>query len=223
MTNVTISKLSSTIQDYLSLIYVLERDGEPVVGAFLADLLGVSSPTVTNTFKRMTRDGLINMSKDGTHLTETGWEAARIVMRRHMLMEWMMQKTLPWSKLHGEAHHLEHAISAMTENALMEQLGHPQTCPHGNPLPGCESAVEKWVALTDLPAGEAVVIRRIHELAEENAPLLEFLECNGVIPGVPARVKEVLPFNQTITIEVEGKVVVLGFSTAKYVFAERAA
>ena len=63
MTNVTNSeepknpKLSTTIEDYLSMIYVLERDDEPVVGVHLAELLGVTPPTVTNTLKRMTRDG----------------------------------------------------------------------------------------------------------------------------------------------------------------------
>ena len=68
MTNITnlepnsISGLSSTIQDYLSLIYVMERDNEPVVGLRLAELLGVTPPTVTNTLKRMTRDGLITMT-----------------------------------------------------------------------------------------------------------------------------------------------------------------
>ena len=38
---------------------MLERDGEPVVGARLAELLGVTPPTVTNTLKRMVRDGLV--------------------------------------------------------------------------------------------------------------------------------------------------------------------
>ena len=89
MTNVTnldtvgdISKLSQTIQDYLALLYVLERDKEPIVGTHLAELLGVTPPTVTNTLKRMTRDGLITMNQDGTHLTETGWKAARAMRRR---------------------------------------------------------------------------------------------------------------------------------------------
>lgn len=226
MTNVTnseaphISGLSAAIQDHLSLIYVMERDGEAVVGSRLAELLGVTPPTVTNTLKRMTRDGLITMDKGGTHLTESGWEAARVVMRRHMLMEWMMLQTLPWSKLHGEAHHLEHAISAMTESTLLEQLGHPQTCPHGNPLPGCEAAVAAWVPLTQVAAGQTVIIRRIHELAEENAPLLEFLEQRGLMPGVLATVTEVLPFNQTITLEVNDQAVTLGNAAARYVFVE---
>jgi DtxR family transcriptional regulator, iron-dependent repressor len=216
-----ISGLSSTIQDYLSLIYVMERDNEPVVGSHLAELLGVTPPTVTNTLKRMTRDGLISMSSNGTHLTEAGWGAARVVMRRHMLMEWMMFKTLPWSKLHGEAHHLEHAISTMTETALMEQLGHPKTCPHGNPLPGCEQAVANWVPLTKIPAGEKVTIRRIHELAEENAQLLGYLEAKHITPGTPVTVTEILPFNQTITVEAEKQPVTLGNSAARYIFVER--
>ncbi|MEZ0397200.1 MAG: metal-dependent transcriptional regulator [Anaerolineales bacterium] len=225
MTKITssgeLSALSATIQDYLSLIYVMERDGEPVVGTRLAELLGVTPPTVTNTLKRMTRDGLITMDKNGTHLTESGWEAARVVMRRHMLMEWMMLQTLPWSKLHSEAHHLEHAISAMTEAALLEQLGHPQTCPHGNPLPGCEDAVAAWVPLTQMPEGETATLRRIHELAEENADLLAFLERSGLLPGAALRVTEILPFNQTITVEVEGRAVTLGNAAAKYLFVEK--
>ncbi len=226
MTNVTnfhskeIIGLSSTIQDYLSLIYVMERDDEPVVGSHLADLLGVTPPTVTNTLKRMVRDGLITMTKSGTHLTETGWDAARVIMRRHMLMEWMMFKTLPWSKLHSEAHHLEHAISSMTETALMEQLNNPQTCPHGNPLPGSEQAVAKWIKLTEIQVGKTAIVRRIHELAEENSELLSYFELKHIIPDVKITVKEILPFNQTITIEVKDQLVTLGNQAAKYIFVE---
>lgn len=228
MTNIShfnpseIAGVSATIQDYLSLIYVMERDQEPVVGLRLSELLCVTPPTVTNTLKRMTRDGLITMNRDGTHLTKAGWDAASVIMRRHMLMEWMMSKTLPWSKLHSEAHQLEHAISTMTETALMDQLGNPQTCPHGNPLPGCEQAVADWIPLTKIQVGEKIIIRRIHELAEENSKLLAYLESNGILPGTRASVTEILPFNQTITIEVEGRPVTLGNVVACFIFVETA-
>jgi DtxR family Mn-dependent transcriptional regulator len=180
-------KLSTTIEDYLSLIYVLERDNEPVIGVHLAELLGVSPPTVTNTLKRMVRDELVSMDEAGTHLTKTGWESARSVVRRHMIMELMMVKRLPWSKLHGEAHNLEHAISEEAEEALFEEMGHPQTCPHGNPLPGYEEAVAGWKPLTDISLNEEVVIKRIHEIAEHNSELMAFLENKGIMPGVHAR------------------------------------
>jgi len=216
-------KLSATIEDYLSLIYVLERDNEPVVGVQLAELLGVTPPTVTNTLKRMTRDGLVSMDARGTHLTEAGWRSARTVMRRHMLTEWMMVHMLPWSRLHQEAHNLEHAISKEAETALFEELGQPKTCPHGNPLPGEEAAVRTWRPLTQIPAGEKIVIRRIHELAEQKPELMEFLETRGILPGAPAVVTEVLSFNQTITLAVQKQPVTLGFAAARYVFAERSA
>ena len=214
-------KLSATIEDYLSLIYVLERDNEPILGVRLAELLGVTPPTVTNTLKRMSRDGLITTDNRGTRLTRQGRQSAQTVTRRHMLTEWMMINRLPWSRLHGEAHNLEHAISGEAESALLAELGNPTTCPHGNPLPGYEDSVARWVPLTGLTPGEEVTVRRIHELAEQNQQLMDFLEAHNLMPGKRARVTEVLPFNQTLTVEVEGKPATLGFASARQIFVER--
>ncbi len=214
-------KISATIEDYLNLLYITERDGEPISGARLAELLGVSAPTVTNTLKRMKRDGLVEM--DDAHLpklTEFGDERARTVMRRHMLAEWMLIRLLSWSKVHEEAHGFEHTISEDVEAALLDELNQPETCPHGNPLPGYESAVADWVPLTQLQPGQQVIIRRIHELAEEIPGLLRFLEEKGIEPGEPAKVSEVLAFNQTLTLEVREKPVTLGFSIARQIFVE---
>ena len=127
---------------------------------------------------------------------------------------------LPWSKLHSEAHNLEHAISSEVEMALFEEMGHPQTCPHGNPLPGCEEAVSSWIPLTATSPGDVVVIKRVHELAEYNSELLAFLEGKGLMPGAEASIREVLPFNQTVTLEVRGQVVTLGFASAQHLFVE---
>lgn len=218
---IKIANISPIIQDYLALIYIIERDDDAVIGSRLAEFLGVTPPTVTNTLKRMVRDGLITMDETGTHLTQRGWDSARVVMRRHMLMEWMMAKTLPWSKLHAEAHNLEHAISTMAEDALMEQLGNPDTCPHGNPLPGREAAVEDWLPLTQMQSGEEVIIRRIHELAEENPELLDFLSQKNIKPGSQFRVSEVIPVNETITLSGEEQTVTLGNVVARYVYVER--
>ncbi|MGZ9235685.1 MAG: metal-dependent transcriptional regulator [Anaerolineales bacterium] len=213
-------KLSTTIENYLSLMYVLERDKEPVIGVRLAELLSVTPPTVTNTLKRMVRDKLITMDKNGTRLTKAGKQSARTVLRRHMLTEWMMARMLPWSKLHEEAHNLEHAISSQVESALFEDLEHPQTCPHGNPLPGCEEAVSSWVVLTEISPDQAVIIKRVHELAEYNPALLAFLENKGLMPGAEVIVREVLPFNQTITLDVRGQAVTLGFASAQHLFVK---
>jgi len=212
-----------TIEDYLAIIYVLDRDGEAVIGARLAEWLEVSPPTVTATVKRMIRDGWVTMdaSKE-IHLTSEGREAARSVLRRHMLAEILLARLLdvPWSRVHEEADAMEHALSPETAERLAAKLDHPQTCPHGNPLPGYEDRVGELLSLADAHAGQRLVIRRVHESAEERPDLLEYLEQRGVLPDAEVVVREIMPFNETITLECQGQTVVLGLVPAAYIYAE---
>jgi DtxR family Mn-dependent transcriptional regulator len=70
--------VSPTIEDYLGIIYILERDGEDIAGVRLATIRGVTPPTVTNTLKRMVRDGLLQLDDDhDLHLTSEGMQNAR--------------------------------------------------------------------------------------------------------------------------------------------------
>ena len=59
-------------------------------------------------------------------------------MRKHRLAERLLTDIigLPWDKAHLEAGRWEHVISDEVEARLIEVLGHPTTCPHGNPIPG---------------------------------------------------------------------------------------
>jgi DtxR family Mn-dependent transcriptional regulator len=219
-------KNSVTIEDYLEILFVLQRDSKPIVGARLADLLGVTPPTVTNTLKRMARDGLVSFNDaQGTLLTEQGLEMARSVMRRHMLSEWMLMRMLkvPWSQTHAEAHNMEHAVSEAIEEQMRTNLGDPKTCPHGNPLPGYEYVAASWTPLSDSAPGEPVVVRRIHEMGENQLELLSFLEDNGIIPGALVQVTEILPFNQTLSLKVKDRNISVGFSTARFIFVEKPA
>lgn len=212
-----------TIEDYLAIIYVLERDGGEVIAANLARSLEVTPPTVTVTLKRMERDGwLVLEGRKGIALTEAGRVAAQSVIRRHMLTEWLLARMLkvPWSQIHAEADQIEHTISEEIMAQMTRQLDDPQCCPHGNPFPGYEAVTADWKVLTDAVPGEQVIIRRIHETAEDDAALLQYLESHGVTPGAEARVTEFLPFNQTITLNINDRPVILGFPVARYIFVE---
>lgn len=218
-------KNSATIEDYLETLYILQRDGVPIVGARLAEILRVTPPTVTATLKRMTRDGLVTSNDEqGSLLTEQGLEMARSVMRRHMLTEWLLMKMLKvqWSQTHSEAHNLEHTVSDAIEEQMRTHLGDPKTCPHGNPMPGFEYVTSGWFPLIEAFPGEPFIIRRIHELGESEPELLKFLEENGIVPGAEAQITEKLAFNQTVTLQVEGRIVSLGFSSARFIFVEKA-
>lgn len=213
-----------TVEDYLMTMHVLERDSGEIVAARLAELLNVTPATVTMTLKRMERDAWIRgKGRSGLSLTETGRAAAHSVVRRHMLTEWLLVSVfkMPITQTHEEAHNLEHAISPLLEERMRQALGDPQLCPHGNPLPGCESVTSAWLPLTELAAGASVTLRRIHEFAEDNPQILNFLYENGLVPGQIVSVREILPFNQTLSLTVNGKSVTLGFSIARFVYAEK--
>src|SRR4030042_2817393 len=197
-----------TIEDYLAIMFVMERDGEGIVAARLADSLAVSAPTVTVTLKRMERDGWIHIEgRKKIHLTEHGCNAASSVIRRHMLTEWMLARMLkvPWSDIHSEAHTIEHSISDDIEKKISQNFDDPQLSPHGNPLPGYEYVTAQWASLTQMQIGDRVIIRRVHEIAENDSDLLQYLETNGVIPGTPPVISEVLPFNQTLSLVIGEK------------------
>ena len=217
--------ITQTIQDYLMTMHVLERDHGEIVAARLAEQLGVTAPTVAMTLKRMERDHWITGKSryGGIHLTQAGRHAAHAVVRRHMLTEWLLLKILkvPFLQIHAEAHHIEHAISDMIEERLQDVLRAPQTCPHGNPLPGFEPVTKGWPALIDFSIGDKVIIRRIHEFAEDSQELLKFLFENKVMPGNKVTIMDALPFNQTLTLSVSGQTVVLGFPAARSIYGEK--
>jgi DtxR family Mn-dependent transcriptional regulator len=220
---VTDERPTPTIEDYLGVIYTLERDGEPVIGARLAEWLEVSPPTVTATIKRMIRDGWVSMDRSKEiHLTPAGRKAAHSVLRRHMLAELLLARVLdvPWSKVHQEADAMEHTLSPETVERLAAKLEHPETCPHGNPFPGYEDRLTGLLPLTEAQPGQHLVIRRVHESAEEQPELMGYLEQNGLLPGAEITILQIMPFNKTITLECAGETVVLGLAPAALIFVE---
>ncbi|MGQ9814041.1 MAG: metal-dependent transcriptional regulator [Candidatus Roseilinea sp.] len=219
-------KPTPTVEDYLALLYVLDRDKTPIVGAQVAEMLRVSAPTVTATLQRMSRAGWVKIdARKGAMLTPLGRDEARSVIQRHMLSEWILNRVLDvaWSDIHAEAHRLEHGVSEDVAARMRKRMQDPEVCPHGNPLPGHESRTEGWIALDQAPVGIRVVIRRVHELAEYDTELLKFLEEKGVLPGVKAIVREMSRANQTVTLEIKGERVTLGWRIAGQIFVEPAA
>jgi Fe2+ transport system protein FeoA len=91
---------------------------------------------------------------------------------------------MPWAAADVEARRLHASISPEFETRLDEMLGHPQTCPHGNPIDrATEARRPKGEPLAALEAGEAATIYRVTEAAEADAALLGYLEARGLVPG----------------------------------------
>lgn len=210
-----------TVEDYLGVIYVLNRDGETVIGRKLAEWMEVSPPTVTATVQRMVRDGWVTMADDKSiHLTDAGRKAAASVVRRHMLTELLLARVLgvPWSRVHEEAHKLEHNLTAETTARVAEVVSESAVCPHGNPLPGFEAVTEELVALLAAEPGQRYVLARVHEEIERDPRVMAFLEERCLVPGAEIEVVAVLPFNETVSVRTAGREVVLGLAVATHMW-----
>jgi DtxR family Mn-dependent transcriptional regulator len=180
--------LSTAAQEYLLSLRVMTGDGARATAAQVGRKLGVSPQAASEMFRRLVADGLVTQA-DGRELvlTEAGRAAADGIFRRHALCEWLLTEIvgLGWAESDIEAERLQAAISPRVEARLDELLGHPETCPHGNPI-DVEATRRRpeGIRLSETAAGDRVTIYRITEEAEEDPALLSYLEARGLRPGV---------------------------------------
>lgn len=183
--------LTATVEEYLETIYNMAAENETVIGARLAEKFQVAPPTVTETLKRLVRDGYILMDqKRQISLTEAGYSAAEAVLRRHRLTERFLVDMLgmQWHQVHEEACRLEHFISGAVEERVLASLHFPTTCPHGNPIPGQVPSARTYlqdrgaIRLSTLARGERARILCISEVVEDEEGLIHYLHDKGLTP-----------------------------------------
>ena len=181
--------LSAAAQEYLLALRVLvgSDDSGRVTAASIARHLGVTTQASSEMFRRLVADGLVAHAEGrDLQLTPAGRAAADGIFRRHALLEWLLTSVigLGWAESDDEAMRLQGAISPRVEARLDEMLGHPETCPHGNPI-DVETARRRpaGTPLSEMEAGVAATIYRITEEAEEDAGLLSYLEARALTPG----------------------------------------
>ena len=189
--------LIDTTEMYLRTIFELEEEGIVPLRARIAERLNQSGPTVSQTVARMQRDGLLVVSDDRhLELTDAGRARAVSVMRKHRLAERLLLDVigLDWQDVHVEACRWEHVMSEQVEQKLVALLGHPQTSPYGNPIPGLDSLGETTATVQethrDLISAEAAAVRggrfevrRIIEIVQNQPGVMDRLQRAGVVPG----------------------------------------
>ena len=192
--------------DYLMTIRYMHGEGQPVIAARLAERLGVSAATVSEMVTRLVREGLLAVDGETRqlNLTDRGRDAAERTFRRHALSEWLLTEVvgLGWAEADEEAHHLQHALSDRVTDRIDELLGHPPTCPHGNPIPrdGHTPDRPEGGRMSDAAEGDMITVLRVTEEAEEDARLLTFLQENGIRPGHVFEVVDVADHIGTMTL-----------------------
>ncbi|TQL52162.1 metal-dependent transcriptional regulator [Ornithinicoccus hortensis] len=198
--------LIDTTEMYLKAVFELEEDGVVPMRARIAERLGHSGPTVSQTVARMERDGLLTLDDD-RHLkfTEEGRLTATRVMRKHRLAERLLVDVigLDFSYVHDEACRWEHVMSERVERRILGLIATPDESPYGNPIPGLEelggvsapprsaSGGEPDTHLEGLATEESqrFVVTRIGEPAQVEPEVLDLLTDAGVLPGKTVEVR----------------------------------
>jgi DtxR family transcriptional regulator, Mn-dependent transcriptional regulator len=223
-----VNELIDTTEMYLRTIYELEEEGVVPLRARIAERLGQSGPTVSQTVARMERDGLVVVAGDRhLELTEAGRGRAVAVMRKHRLAERLLVDVigLEWEFVHAEACRWEHVMSDAVERKLVKLLDNPTISPYGNPIPGLDELVNTLdtaaatrsasappvleVGLQRLDefarrGGGPVEVRRIAEHVQVDADLMADLKSAGIVPGQDVDVDAISRFGDAVTVASNG-------------------
>jgi len=215
-------KTSVSQEDYLKAIWEHLEEGHSPISARLAEELGVTPPAVTAALKRMRRDDLVSVARDGRiDLTRKGRGIAERMALRHQLAEMLLTDVigLPWSKAHDEAERLEHAISPEVEALLLKRFSEKKSCPHGVPLRGGFAQLRKQgaVLLSDLQADERGEIVCVYE---KDGKFLEFLDGLGLRPGSQVSVTG-REYDETLTLRSSGRTLHLGKPATSRIWVRR--
>jgi putative ABC transport system ATP-binding protein len=129
-----------SIDDEIRFDHLLERIwmcGEEGTTSRVDNLSAPGNTDPGRTLGRMADLKLVEVRQTDVHLTETGSRRARDVVRRHRLAERLFKDTfaIDDSEAHTQACKFEHIISPELDQRICTFLGHPKTCPHGNPIP----------------------------------------------------------------------------------------
>jgi DtxR family Mn-dependent transcriptional regulator len=215
-------KITISKENYLKTIAEAESEGETVIAATLARWLNVSPPAVTMAVKRLKRDSLIRVGKEGQlSLTPGGREIANRLLNRHHLIERMLTEIfgMEWYKVHDEAEQLEHAVSEDFERRLIEKLGIGEACPHGNRVGVDTPEDRRKRGLRPLNEVKFEQEVEVVSVFERDRKLLEYLDGLGVAPG--ARLRLVARnWDQTVTLHAGGKPIQLGQEAAGKIWVQ---
>lgn len=143
--------------------------------ASLQGALRTSDRVLLALIERLEREGLVRTDGDRFRLTPDGQRLAVHVVRAHRLWELYLTDELgvPVGQVHARAERAEHRLSAADLDRLSAAMGHPETDPHGDPIPSRDGDVRP-PAGTPLSGWPLSVPGRIVHLEDE--PPLAFAQ-----------------------------------------------
>ncbi len=213
---------TAAVEDYVKTIYKLQTQTETVSTSALAERTGTSAAAVTKMLKHLAEANLVAYTPyHGVRLTSMGEKIALEVIRHHRLLELYLAQAMgySWDQVDAEAEKLEHVISEEFEARIDALLGHPHTCPHGDPIPMPDGTLieERLRTLGECEPGETVTVARVKDT---NAAVLRALTQRVIHLHTVVTVLERDMIDGLLTVEVDGTTQMIGPALAGSVFVQ---
>ena len=200
---------SFTEENYLKAIFKLggSSDTDDVSTNSIAEELNTKASSVTDMIKKLSDKKLVKYKKyKGVDLTKKGNDIAVSIIRNHRLWEVFLVEKLnfKWDEVHDLAEELEHINSVKLTTQLDAFLEFPKYDPHGDPIPDKDGNVygHKDITLSDLKPSEKGIIVGVKEHSKS---YLNYLESTNLILGSEIKVKNIVDFDRSMRISVNGK------------------
>ena len=200
-------KYSASKENYLKTIFHLQQEQGLVTTNALAAALRTRPASVTDMLKKLKEQKLLIYERyKGFKLNNEGRKAAVQVIRKHRLWEYFLVKKLQfgWEEVHEIAEELEHISSKSLIDRLDAFLGHPETDPHGDPIPDSQGRllVRRQIALADLPLNKPV---QVSGIATQTTEMLEVLQHNHIRLGTRLEIRKKFPFDDSLEVKVRNR------------------
>jgi DtxR family Mn-dependent transcriptional regulator len=203
------------VEEYIEGIFRLQNEVDRVSTGEIAVYMCVSAGSATSMVKKLAELGLVEHEPyQGIRLTNLGEKVAKQLTRAHRILERFLvdHLELPWNDVHELACKLEHYISEDIIDRINDKLGHPATCPHGNPVN--PDAPDPSVRLQDAGIGQL----RVFRISDERIEFLQHLEAIGLKPGVEFEALGSTSIDSLIHLRVGQEEVTVGKEVARHVW-----
>lgn len=221
---IRVTKMQSyTEENYLKTIYHLSVISNPVQTNAIAERMQTKAASVTDMLKKLSEKELVDYVKyQGVTLTEKGKLAAINIVRKHRLWEVFLVEKLSfkWDEVHDVAEELEHIKSTLLIERLDEFLEFPKVDPHGDPIPDQHGnfADLAFVKLSKLKTNDKGTITGV---SEHSSPFLKHLEKLGLTLGKKIEVSEILDFDGSVELSIDGNKINISREVAKHILISK--
>lgn len=217
-------ELTHTEENYLKAIFSLSSSLPKAVSTnAIAEKLQTKASSVTDMVKKLADKKLVDYKKyQGVFLTSTGEGIAVKVIRKHRLWEVFLVKHLnfSWDEVHEIAEQLEHVKSIKLTKELDRFLEYPTNDPHGDPIPDENGNITDRtdVMLASLELNESCLLIGVKDSSRS---FLKYLDSSNIKLGSIIQVMAKEDFDNSMKIELEGKVFSISHQISKNLYVKK--